>query len=374
MAQARSAARRATDVELAEARAAVARAKADLAEAQVAELRAAADGEGVSDGAPVESGDVGAKRAVTVDMLESVLDQVQSGRRQASEEAVAVEPSPTLGEVVFGGNPVAPRPVQLLTSREAMNFFGLLARLDSVGMEVFGENQTAFSFVLQATIAALYRFVPVDPNGGGSLDDSEMRDLPQELRRDVEVIRRSLTPELLVATFIGLEAGAGEELTTTGGRDWRPLAQAFGRAQYLPELVEKAVEWDKVFPENLRHLTGITLDETKATAIAFVRRAMSVRPGDWTDDELAEAKRLIESDERFRRVVSRVEAVVSGMGDGVASAFAAFPVVLVVLILAALWCSFNGGQPGGQGDLGSISSSIPAYGNLQNLPLVGLEK
>jgi len=328
-----AAARARAEAELAEARAAAARAKAELAAAR-------------------------AGRAVEGTASEAASGGVAAGPAPAPAAAPPGGLEPAVPPVVTLYSGDEERPAQLLLSAEGMAFFSMLARLEDV--QIFG-NRTALDALLRATLNGLWQFAQM----GRAARDGDLKELPADLLRDVEEAGTAVTPEAMASA---LAPRVVEDGPRQGG-DWRPLAKALGRVQRLPEIVEKAVAWEQLFPDPMARATGMTREEAKEVTLAFFRSRALEKCADWTDQELDAAERLAQRDERLRRVFTRVEIVRKEVAETFTGA-AWLPVALLAVLLAASWCVFCSNPGGGGGDAPLLMDDS----SLQGLPLLTLEK
>jgi len=86
-------------------------------------------------------------------------------------------------------------------------------------------------------------------------------------------------------------------------------------------LLASAVPWDRVFPDALEHASGVRREELRDSAVAFVRVAARAGIDTWSKDELSEAAELMKKDNSLKKVLTRTEEVVEGMGSTVVGVF-----------------------------------------------------
>ena len=235
--------------------------------------------------------------------------------------------------------PPKSRPSRLLESMEARALLEVFVRLEEV--DTMGE-ETALGLFFQAVVAALYRFVPADPQQAAKLESlpEGARKLPADLQRELLRTRSSISPEMLLLAFVGLDgkgSARGGEQKDVVVKDWRPLARALCSSPRLAELVEAAAPWERLFPDALERGCGVRRSEVRAAAAAFARLAARERPGSWEAEEIAEAERLAEEPRRAK-VLARAVKVMASMGGVVKAgvmAFAWIPVAIVALIALA---------------------------------------
>jgi len=318
------------EAELAEAKAAVARAKAELAAAKSGEFRAR-----------------------DVDMLAGTVEvprlASEPSEKLANEQGVQGSTEVLAATDTFPED--APRIFRL---PESARLFSLLARFEDT--MIIG-NLTALDMLLEAGLAGLFQFAAA----GKAAESGELKDLSQDERRDMEAVGKAINPDT-IATAIAprFVENQGEK-----GGDLRPLARELGQVQRLSEIVERVTNWDQVMPDALERATGVSREEVKAVALAFLRSPALQEAGSWTETELNAAEEFVQRDERLRRVFARMDKVRNGVSESFGQ-FTWLPLVLLVLVLGTCWCLFCGGGP-------DVSNGPPQDG-LRDLPLFKLEK
>jgi len=319
------------EAELAEAKAAVARAKAELAAAKSGEF------------SPSDVVDV---PAVTVEA--SILAAGPS-EKLANEQVPQGSTEVSAATVAFPED--APRVFQL---PESVRLVNLLARFEDT--MIIG-NLTALDMLLEAGLAGLFQFAAV----GKAAEAGDLKDLSRDEVRDMEAVGKAINPDT-IATAIAprFVENRGEK-----GGDWRPLARELSQVQRLSEIVERVTNWDLVMPDALERATGVSREEVKAVALAFLRSTALQEAGSWTEAELDAAEEFVQRDERLRRVFARMDKVRNGVSESFGQ-FTWLPLALLVLVLGACWCLFCAGGP-------DVSNG-PPQDSLRDLPLFKLEK
>lgn len=334
-----TAAKARAEAELAEARAAVARAKAELAETQA--LQAAKAVEQISAGTP---------------FAETLADDADDN----------VSPPPSTPDTTyvpvdlnrFTGNEA--RPARLLFSPEGAALFDMLQRLDNTPIII--ANRTALDSVLQAAMASLWQFA----QAGSAAKQGQLYGASDDLRRGIEQLGDAVKPETLATA---LAPRISEDGVQQGG-DWRPLLKSMTNVQQLPEIVEKSVVWEIVFPDAMERATGFQREDLKSRVLAFLPRLQREQPGDWSEAELRAAERLVQSDIGLQRVFARIEVMRTETSNSFTDLWFV-PVILLLLLLAISWCFFSalvGGVGGGTSDAPLNPEDV------QGLPLLKLNK
>jgi len=317
------------EAELAEAKAAVARAKAELAAAKTGEVR------------PSDA-NVPVNTVEAPGLAAEPLEDTSDGSLAQGPAEVAV----ASGTFLDGAPSIFRLP-------ESVRLFNLLARFEET--MILG-NLTALDMLLEAGLAGLFQFAAV----GKAAEAGELTDMSLEEVRDMEEVGKAINADT-IATAIAprFVEDKGEK-----GGDWRPLARELGALQRLPDIVERVTNWDQLMPDALERATGVSRDEVKAVALAFLRSPALKEAGSWTEAELDAAEEFVQRDEQLRRVFARMDKVRNGMKESFGQ-FTWVPLVLLIAVFGACYCLFCAGPEAANG---------PAQEGLRDLPLFKLER
>lgn len=280
---------------------------------------------------------------------------------------------------------VVSRPMLLLRLLETQEFLNLIARFESA--EIPMGAQTALAFSLNAAMSEVYQESSVaEAETGyrqmGNTDEFKIpgeEKLSQDMRDDLRAVRNAISPDFLMsfmtpppdvqAYIDGEQYDPNQPVPEKEQkRDWRPFSKALDQAKTPIFLLETTVDWEKILPDPVLRVTGITRSQAKRTALAFAEKALEQRTGDWTEAEFEEARLLVQEDVRLKTASQRMDTVVRSMGEAVSGAFTWIPLAFGLVVAALLYfcvSSLTGGAP----------SDAPITPNdLQSLPLLGLEK
>jgi len=235
-----------------------------------------------------------------------------------------------------------------------------LQRLENVHITL--ADRTALHVVLQAGISTLVEF----GQGARAAKEGQLRGGTKDLRRGVEQLGDAVNPEDLATAMAPRFTQDG--IPKSG--DWRPLAKAITRVQRLPEILDEVVVWERVFPDAMERATGLQREELRSHVLAFVPRIVEEQPGDWTEEELSAAERIIQQNVGLQQIFARAETLKSETADAFRGLWVV-PVVLLLLAIAVVWCLssvFGGGA-------GVSTTTAPLNQvDVQGLPLLKLEK
>ncbi|CAE8669528.1 unnamed protein product [Polarella glacialis] len=230
-------------------------------------------------------------------------------RRSAAEKDESRDPEAAIVEArassksIEGGTlevigAASSRPSQLLYSPGLQSLLAILAKLKNARS---GEGNA-----LEAMLGNI-------PAALDAMGDEDNQEVPADMRADFDEAVES-GPTLVAAA----SEGAGPD------GDWRGPLRAFSRlrlAQRLPEVADRLVPWDILFPRSLADECSIPQDEIQN---AFRRFAAEINLGElssWSEQELDEVGDLIGRNALLEEVVDALIETFEGTLTKASTAF-----------------------------------------------------
>ncbi|CAE7707930.1 CBP1 [Symbiodinium pilosum] len=214
---------------------------------------------------------------------------------------------------------------------------------------------TVLDEVLRGWFLAIYQLSAV--SGAAILPEN----VPDGVKSNVKELGAAMDADVLATLLLDSDKGG----------DWRPCLQRL-RNTRLSAIMSDALNWTTIFPDGVTERTGIPTMESKARVIDFFASDSFKECGSWSNAELTAAESLISRDPKLSRVFERIEKVKNSIAENIRGASFA-PIIGLVILVAAVVFLCNG-LSSGLGGGGGGSNLIPDQSQLQDLPLVGLQK
>lgn len=213
------------------------------------------------------------------------------------------------------------RPRQLLASPDVRHLMAVFERLKDA--EVSGENG------LTSFLDRLLLF---------SATISE-RPIPEDFKDDVQEV---------MDLPVGITEGASTRVDGDIVFDWRTILENLSKlrlSRRLPEVFDRLVPWEYIYPDDLQKEAGIPRKKLKSamTQAAYVLDLQQV--ASWSNGEMREAELLIEADEVMRCVRNGMSSLLDDARQTWSFITGSLRLLVPVLLVWLLWSVLNNGAP-----------------------------